>query len=232
MLRRECGANIIRAADSDLPLWCLQQYFSSVSDNQDIVEKLLECRAAAGDLESVVWLSKQGISTSRAVTAAVTAGQKHVVEYLWLPAAGSNKNPWDRQVLCHAAAKHGQLEMLKYLSMQLCCPVDAGVCAAAAAGGHLHILKWLRKKGCSWCSDTCFEAAAAGHLHVLQYVVAAGCPYDAATSLAAALKGQMEVMVWLQSLVPPCELAPGTVAASMSSGNRELAQWLKAQGSP
>ncbi len=51
----------------------------------------------------------------------------------------------------------------------------------AARHGSLDILKWLRANGCDWDAGTCASAARAGHLNVLQYLRANGCAWDTRT---------------------------------------------------
>ena len=53
----------------------------------------------------------------------------------------------DEYLLCAAAARNGDLEMLKALRADDC-PWDARTCAYAAEGGHLEVLKWARTNGC------------------------------------------------------------------------------------
>lgn len=42
-------------------------------------------------------------------------------------------------------------------------------CASAAKHGHLDVLKWLRARGAQWCWTTCEAAALGGHLEVCVY---------------------------------------------------------------
>ena len=43
------------------------------------------------------------------------------------------------------------------------------VCSAAAKHGHLNILKWLRHHGCQWDSHTSRQAAVNNHLELLRW---------------------------------------------------------------
>jgi len=55
---------------------------------------------------------------------------------------------------------------------------DEGTCYAAARGGQLGVLKWLRERGCPWDEFTCEGAALNGHLEVLRWALENGCPYN------------------------------------------------------
>ena len=70
-----------------------------------------------------------------------------------------------------AAAKQGNLEMVKYCVANEC-PIDEYACASAAENGHLEVLKYLREEGkAPWDWNTAAWAAQNGHLHILEYLV-------------------------------------------------------------
>ena len=52
----------------------------------------------------------------------------------------------DEYLLCVAAARNGDLEMLKALRANDC-PWDKATCWFAAEHGHLEVLKWARENG-------------------------------------------------------------------------------------
>ena len=54
------------------------------------------------------------------------------------------KCKWDRWTI-HAAARQGNLEMVKYCVANEC-PIDENACAYAADGGELEVLKYLREE--------------------------------------------------------------------------------------
>ena len=74
------------------------------------------------------------------------------------------------------AAKHGQMEVVKYLH-ENGCPWNEETCTEAAMGGRLDVLKNLHKNGCPWNGGTCVAAAKGGHLDVLKYAHKNGCPW-------------------------------------------------------
>ena len=83
------------------------------------------------------------------------------------------------------AAKHGYLEVMKYL-LENGCPW-AYAYDYAADGGHLECLMWLHENGYPWDSDACAHAAD-GHLECLMWLHENGCPLDTLTSSWAALE--------------------------------------------
>jgi len=81
---------------------------------------------------------------------------------------------WDAGTI-HAAARQGNLEMVKYCVANEC-PINRNInrnaCAFAAGNGHLEVLKYLREEAkAPWDSWTATRAASNGHLHILEYLV-------------------------------------------------------------
>ena len=80
------------------------------------------------------------------------------------------KCEWDRMTI-NAAARQGNLEMVKYCVANEC-PIDERACAYAALSGQLEILKYLREEvKAPWDFYTAAWAAHHGHLHILEYLV-------------------------------------------------------------
>ncbi|CCO20730.1 PREDICTED: similar to predicted protein [Bathycoccus prasinos] len=77
---------------------------------------------------------------------------------------------WD-ELTINAAARQGNLEMVKYCFANEC-PIDAWACTRAAENGHLECLKYLHEEvKAPWNSWTAEWAAKYGHLHILEYLV-------------------------------------------------------------
>jgi len=71
----------------------------------------------------------------------------------------------------NAAARQGNLEMIKYCVANEC-PMNEDACASAAWGGDLECLKYLREEvKAPWNWNTAEWAAKNGHLHILEYLV-------------------------------------------------------------
>ena len=80
------------------------------------------------------------------------------------------KCEWDRMTI-NAAARQGNLEMVKYCVANEC-PIDEMACAYAALKGRLECLKYFREEvKAPWDSSTASRAALNGHLHILEYLV-------------------------------------------------------------
>jgi len=80
------------------------------------------------------------------------------------------KCKWN-QMTINAAARQGNLEMVKYCVADKC-PIDWRACACAAFNGHLECLKYLREEvKAPWNCITANWAAENGHLHILEYLV-------------------------------------------------------------
>jgi hypothetical protein len=60
------------------------------------------------------------------------------------------------------------------------------LCAAAAKRGDVQLLKWLREHGCAWDGMTCRWAALKGRLDILIWAHENGCEWDNGTCWCAA----------------------------------------------
>jgi len=99
----------------------------------------------------------------------------------------------------NAAARQGNLEMVKYCVANKC-PINNRACACAAENGHLECLKYLREEAkAPWDSYTAEWAAESGHLHILEYLVER--KYDQYSEYAcelAAKYGQLDCLKYLR----------------------------------
>ena len=123
--------------------------------------------------------------------------------------ARANGCPWEKYT-CTAAARRGNLEMLKWLRDSSIhgnkvAPWNEGTCDRAAQNGHLEVLKWLRSEDCPWGKGTCGGAAFGGHLEILKW--ARGyredqtksldiCPWNLTVCCYAAEHGYVEILKW------------------------------------
>jgi len=107
------------------------------------------------------------------------------------------KCKWDGRTI-QAAARQGNLEMVKYCVANKC-PVNDYACAYAADGGHLEIIKYLREEvKAPWDWATAAGAARNGHLHILEYLVER--KYDQFDEYAyrwAAMNGHLDCLKYL-----------------------------------
>jgi len=104
---------------------------------------------------------------------------------------------WDRHAI-NAAAKQGNLEMVKYCVANKC-PINWSACGCAASGGHLEVLKYLREEAkAPWDSATASWAAENGHLHILEYLVEREFDqYDTLACWEAARYGNLDCLKYL-----------------------------------
>ena len=101
--------------------------------------------------------------------------------------------------LSEYAARSGNIELMKWLSMHKCY-MSARTCAFAAFNGHLDLLKWLiRSKNCEVDHLSIINAAAGGHIHILEWVHpilnTVYSKFDACT--LAAKYGHLKTLIWL-----------------------------------
>ena len=107
------------------------------------------------------------------------------------------KCEWDEWTI-NAAARQGNLEMVKYCVANEC-PIDEWACASAAQNGHLECLKYLREEvKAPWDSETAAWAARNGHLHILEYLVERKYDeYDGDACEYAAENGHLDCLKYL-----------------------------------
>ena len=106
------------------------------------------------------------------------------------------KCEWDQRTI-KAAARQGNLEMVKYCVAKKC-PIDWRTCARAAESGHLECLKYLHEEGkAPWNSYTAVYAAQNGHLHILEYLVERKYDEFHCACGSAAEYGQLDCLKYL-----------------------------------
>jgi hypothetical protein len=107
------------------------------------------------------------------------------------------KCEWNEWTI-NAAARQGNLEMVKYCVAKRC-PIGEYACAWAAESGHLECLKYLREEAkAPWDCDTAYFAAQYGHLHILEYLVEREFDqYDTLACWEAARYGNLDCLKYL-----------------------------------
>jgi hypothetical protein len=110
------------------------------------------------------------------------------------------------QICCNAAAWGGQHDVLRWARNQtpkLAWNRDTSM--AAARHGQLRVVKWIHKKGCHFGPEACTAAAANGHLSVLKWMMKdmkPECKYNIETLLYEAFKREhFETLNWLETQV-------------------------------
>jgi hypothetical protein len=112
-----------------------------------------------------------------------------------------------KKCICNAAAKGGQIRILKWLrSQNPPCPWNQATCGYAARSGDIETLKWLRSQDppCPWDSNTCAYAASNGHLETLKWlrdksdddIYGRPCPWNMYTIHRANQREHQEVEEW------------------------------------
>jgi len=165
-----------------------------------------------------------------------TYGHYHRQRETSLIGAGCGRTDWVERGgvfdarTCLAAAKCGQLDVLRWLRLRDC-PWDKRTCAGAARQGHLRVLKWARVAGCPWDLSTSWGAASNGHLRLLMWARGRGCPWNEETCWVAADRGHVIMLHWLR--MEGCPWNEGKCAAAAAAGGHlEVLKWIWARGCP
>ncbi|KAH9115559.1 hypothetical protein LEN26_000516 [Aphanomyces euteiches] len=121
-------------------------------------------------------------------------GQLHVIEFLQEATDGRARcTPWAMD----SAAKHGHVEVLKWLHHHRSEGCTTAAVREAARNGHLHVLQWLARHCiCLW-SDAMDLAAANGRLAVVEWLHESKRPCSTKAFIGAASNGHLKVVQWL-----------------------------------
>ena len=101
--------------------------------------------------------------------------------------------------MAHVAARHGHLELVRWLIQEQGFAMDEKVMGHAAYSGNLDLVRWLRGEGCDWNANACMWAAWRGHLGVLQWLRTNGYPWNTSTCYYAIDKGHVETLRWARA---------------------------------
>ena len=169
----------------------------------------------------------------RVLYVAAGHGYFQVFEKYW--SQGPNRKLsqlWDEKT-CGFAARHGHLEVLKWLRAKGC-PWGTRTSAGAARGGRLEVLQWMRAQDppCPWNCRVIHHAALHGHLEVLRWARSQGCPWDGRAPRAAAKGGHLEVLQWMRAQDPPCPWDSSVCYWAACKGDLDFLRWARGQGCP
>jgi hypothetical protein len=107
-----------------------------------------------------------------------------------------------QQFLCHVAAEHGQLEVLRYLE-DCGAELSSELIMPAIRDGHLNVVRYLYERlgaDCCRSSESVKEAVTKGNLEVLQYLYEQGADLSVCGGQelqSAAELGHMDVIMFL-----------------------------------
>ena len=95
----------------------------------------------------------------------------------WVRGTGPYNSEDVEFTMATVAAKHGHLELVKWLCGEGGFAMDWTVMYRAAGSGNLELVRWLRAKGCLWNYFTCDQAVVNGHVEVLRWARENGCEW-------------------------------------------------------
>jgi hypothetical protein len=138
--------------------------------------------------------------------------------------------PLPRGITC-AAARAGDVEMLRWL-LERGCEIDAETTASAArTTNNLPVLNYLHEQGCPWHDNVCGFSGFIGDLEQLRWLHAHAGTVDSGVVANAAEGGSVHVFEWLQQQ-QGVEFTEYTMTSAAYNGQLQLCQWLRAQRCP
>ena len=97
------------------------------------------------------------------------------------------------------AAKHGHLELVRWLVRERGFALDVQLMNGATFSGNLELVRWLRRERCPWNGAVLYEAARAANLELLQWLCGEqGCEMDETVMQWAVRSGNLKVVQWLR----------------------------------
>ena len=142
------------------------------------------------------------------------------------------KPDWNPLHITCVLAERGMFSLLEW-AVESGCPLPSSTCAAAARGGQLDILKWLRARRCKWSThEVIFWGAWGGHLDLLVWARENGpsCNFNQQLqwdpTCAAATRGHLHVLTWLKNEMR-IPISSNTSKAAAEAGQIEVLKWMK-----
>ena len=130
------------------------------------------------------------------------------------------------ELLCPAAAMHGDLELLKWARLNNY-PWNEATTLLAAKYDHLEVLKWAHSEGCPWDADVTLYATKKGHLEVLKWAIWKACSMHNKCAMIAAERGYFEIV----KLFHTNGMRSRSICAGAARGGYiEILQWLLYNG--
>ena len=144
--------------------------------------------------------------------------------------------------LTNHAAKHGYLNLLKYLHRVHCLRYEYA-CAYAAKYGNYECLKFLHESGCPWDESTCSYATSncdenniedddleLKKLKCLKYAHINNCPWNKLTCSNAALNGYLILLEY--AIENKCEFDINTTINAYKNSNLDCYNYAVENGCP
>ena len=150
-------------------------------------------------IETIEWLLEQRIQTDYCILKRIiTNGRLISLDKLKLLWEKGDRNRINDKNVSKAAAEHGSLEILEWLSKNGCCLINSSrIFAKAARKGHFKVMKWLLKNKCPIDDSSVLVAAVDfGSIEQMEWLLKKGCPTDRAMH-GAVKHGCLTIMKWL-----------------------------------
>ena len=174
---------------------------------------------------------------------AAYGGHKRVVQWILQTHKERFKHPVPSTM--QSAARGGQLELMKWLHLDLGYPWNGGACSMAAGNGHLDVLKWLYHDARAigdqddlyeahvhqgpWPREMIWRAAHGGHLDVLVWIndtiKRLGFWTKAGDCDEAAKIGRLDILQYVYSKGVTITEAAARNAAE--NGHLHILQWMR-----
>lgn len=190
-LHRDIFSKALKSNDLEIVKWIhANKHVTNYELDLDTCENFLK----NGNLEMLKWIIKNGYKLPNGVfTKAIESNNLEIVKLVHV-----DISDMIRPNTCTKMIKIGNLEMLQWLVIENGFHVHREiVCKAAAKYGQLDILKWARENEFPWDEKVCENAAENGHVGVLRWAHENGCPWSEKIYEFIIEWGDLETLKWL-----------------------------------
>jgi len=134
--------------------------------------------------------------------------------------------PWDSDT-CKEAAEGGHLAVLEYARAKHCPWSSVVLNQAAARPGNIDMLRWMCKNGCMLNPEACASAAYNGLLDNLEFLRSVPVDWDAGVCDAAAMQNHLPVLQWAHENGCPWTNLDRARLVCNSAVNAETREWIR-----
>eukprot|EP00953_Heterococcus_sp_UTEX-ZZ885_P021311 11892-Heterococcus_DN1.PRE.3 len=179
--------------------------------------------ATSANIQRLVLLEEMhAVFDEHTVAAAAATGSMEMVEYLCDQGCRLGLGA------TNAAARRGDLNMLKYLRSRDCPWHTSGIDRFVAESGDVNLLQCIKEEGCELTAAVADVAAEKGDLAMLAFAWKEQCEFETDVCTTAALHGHLPVLMWAVENGVPIDYHD-VIETAASNGSVQILQFAQEQ---